>query len=56
MTDLDLKRNVESELDWEPSVNATEIGVTMGNTGRQPRRKQYEARFAQGPNARKLGA
>jgi hypothetical protein len=27
MSDLDLKRNVETELDWEPSVNAAEIGV-----------------------------
>jgi osmotically-inducible protein OsmY len=27
MSDLELKRNVESELNWEPSVNATEIGV-----------------------------
>jgi osmotically-inducible protein OsmY len=29
MTDLELKRNVESELDWEPSVNAAEIGVAV---------------------------
>jgi osmotically-inducible protein OsmY len=27
MTDLELKKNVESELDWEPSINAAEIGV-----------------------------
>src|ERR1700681_4184346 len=27
MSDLDLKRNVETELDWEPSVNAREMGV-----------------------------
>src|ERR1700722_13781144 len=27
MTDLELKRNVESELNWEPSVNAAEVGV-----------------------------
>jgi osmotically-inducible protein OsmY len=27
MSDLDLKRNVETELDWEPSVNSAEIGV-----------------------------
>src|ERR1700730_10361000 len=29
MTDLELKRNVESELDWEPSVNAAELGVAV---------------------------
>ena len=29
MTDPELKRNVESELDWEPSVNAAEIGVAV---------------------------
>lgn len=29
MTDLELKGNVESELDWEPSVNAAEIGVSV---------------------------
>src|ERR1700722_3044231 len=29
MTDLELKRNVESELNWEPSVNAAEIGVAV---------------------------
>jgi osmotically-inducible protein OsmY len=29
MTDLDLKRNVESELNWEPSVNAAAIGVAV---------------------------
>jgi osmotically-inducible protein OsmY len=27
MTDLELKRNVETELNWEPSVDAAEIGV-----------------------------
>ena len=27
MTDLELKANVESELKWEPSVNAAEVGV-----------------------------
>jgi osmotically-inducible protein OsmY len=27
MTDLELKKNVESELAWEPSINAAEIGV-----------------------------
>ena len=27
MTDLELKKNVETELSWEPSVNAAEIGV-----------------------------
>ncbi|MGB7847546.1 MAG: BON domain-containing protein [Candidatus Acidiferrum sp.] len=27
MTDLELKKNVESELNWEPSINAAEIGV-----------------------------
>jgi osmotically-inducible protein OsmY len=29
MSDLDLKRNVETELDWEPSVSAAEIGVAV---------------------------
>jgi osmotically-inducible protein OsmY len=29
MNDLDLKRSVESELNWEPSVNAAEIGVAV---------------------------
>lgn len=28
MTDLELKRNVESELSFEPSINAAQIGVT----------------------------
>lgn len=27
MSDLDLKKQVEAELNWEPSVNAAEIGV-----------------------------
>jgi osmotically-inducible protein OsmY len=27
MTDLELKKNVETELNWEPSINAAEIGV-----------------------------
>ena len=27
MTDLELKKKVESELNWEPSINAAEIGV-----------------------------
>jgi osmotically-inducible protein OsmY len=27
MTDLELKKKVESELTWEPSINAAEIGV-----------------------------
>jgi osmotically-inducible protein OsmY len=31
MTDLEIKRNVEGELDWEPSVNAAEIGVAVKN-------------------------
>jgi osmotically-inducible protein OsmY len=31
MTDLEIKRNVERELDWEPSVNAAEIGVAVKN-------------------------
>jgi osmotically-inducible protein OsmY len=26
MTDLELKKNVETELNWEPSVNAAEFG------------------------------
>jgi osmotically-inducible protein OsmY len=29
MTDLELKANVESELKWEPSVNAAEVGVAV---------------------------
>ena len=29
MTDLELKKNVESELNWEPSINAAEIGVAV---------------------------
>ncbi len=29
MTDLELKKNVESELNWEPSVHAAEIGVAV---------------------------
>src|ERR1700704_6513411 len=31
MTDLELKKSVESELNWEPSVNAAEIGVAAKN-------------------------
>ena len=29
MNDLELKKNVESELNWEPSINAAEIGVAV---------------------------
>jgi osmotically-inducible protein OsmY len=29
MTDLELKKSVEAELSWEPSVNAAEIGVAV---------------------------
>lgn len=29
MTDLELKKSVETELNWEPSVNAAEIGVAV---------------------------
>ena len=29
MTDMDLKRHVESALEWEPSVNAADIGVSV---------------------------
>jgi osmotically-inducible protein OsmY len=29
MTDLELKRSVETELNWEPSVDAAEIGVAV---------------------------
>ena len=32
MTDLELKKNVESELTWEPSVDAAEIGVGVRNS------------------------
>jgi osmotically-inducible protein OsmY len=31
MTDLELKKHVEDELNWEPSVNAAEIGVSVRN-------------------------
>ena len=27
MNDLELKRSVETELNWEPSIDAAEIGV-----------------------------
>lgn len=41
MSDLELKKSVESELDWEPSVNPAEIGVAAKDgivtlTGRIP--------------------
>jgi len=29
MADLELKKSVESELTWEPRVNAAEIGVAV---------------------------
>jgi osmotically-inducible protein OsmY len=29
MTDLELKKAIESELSWEPSINAAEIGVAV---------------------------
>lgn len=29
MTDLEVKRNVETELNWEPSINAADIGVAV---------------------------
>ena len=31
MTDRELQQNVQNALDWEPSVNATEVGVTVDN-------------------------
>jgi len=31
MTDQELKKNVETELNWEPSINAAEIGVAVKN-------------------------
>jgi osmotically-inducible protein OsmY len=31
MDDLELKKNVESELNFEPSINAAEIGVAVNN-------------------------
>jgi osmotically-inducible protein OsmY len=31
MTDLEVKKNVEAELNWEPSINAAEIGVAVKN-------------------------
>jgi osmotically-inducible protein OsmY len=41
MTDLELKKSVESELNWEPSINPAEIGVAAKDgivtlTGRIP--------------------
>jgi osmotically-inducible protein OsmY len=41
MSDLELKKSVESELDWEPSINSAEIGVAAKDgivtlTGRIP--------------------
>ena len=30
MTDKELKQHVQSALDWEPSVDATDIGVSVG--------------------------
>jgi len=32
LTDLELKKNVETELTWEPSVDAAEIGVGVNNS------------------------
>jgi osmotically-inducible protein OsmY len=32
VTDLELRKNVESELTWEPSVDAAEIGVGVNNS------------------------
>ena len=29
MSDLTIKQDVEAELQWEPSVNAAEIGVAV---------------------------
>jgi osmotically-inducible protein OsmY len=29
MTDLEVKNNVESELSWEPGIDAAEIGVAV---------------------------
>jgi osmotically-inducible protein OsmY len=29
MTDMDLKEHVESALEWEPSVDAADIGVSV---------------------------
>ena len=29
MTDKDLKQHVQNALDWEPSVDATDIGVSV---------------------------
>lgn len=31
MNDMEIKKNVEMELDWEPSVNAAQIGVAVKN-------------------------
>jgi hypothetical protein len=35
-TDIELKRDVERALEWEPSIDAREIAVTVKNT--KPRR------------------
>ena len=29
MTDQELKQHVENALDWEPSVNASDVGVSV---------------------------
>ena len=31
MTDRDIQRNVQSALDWDPSIDTTDIGVTVDN-------------------------
>ena len=28
-TDMQVKREVQEELDWDPSINATEVGVEV---------------------------
>jgi osmotically-inducible protein OsmY len=58
MTDLELKNNVESELSWEPGIDAAEIGVAVKDgivtlTGRVP--SYWERVEAERAAARVLG-
>jgi osmotically-inducible protein OsmY len=58
MTDLEVKNNVESELSWEPGIDAAEIGVAVKDgivtlTGRVL--SYWEKVEAEQPAARVLG-
>ena len=58
MTDLEVKNNVESELSWEPGIDAAEIGVAVKDgivtlTGRVP--SYWERVEAERAAARVLG-